>query len=120
LVILNDHPPSYAQSLQEELQALVRSSSAQALQDKPGGVFLRRADLMPDADRILLHAVARVVVVTERGTFEEQLVRRETEAELPPAFTARAPSRTYPESPAPMPELSFFNRLGGFRDGGPS
>ncbi|PYS94298.1 MAG: hypothetical protein DMF64_01530 [Acidobacteria bacterium] len=118
LVILNDHPPSYAQSLQEELQALVRSSSAQALQDKPGGVFLRRADLMPDADRILLHAVARVVVVTERGTFEEQLVRRETEAELPPAFTARAPSRTYPESPAPMPELSFFNGLGGFSEGG--
>jgi cyclic beta-1,2-glucan synthetase len=118
LVILNDHPPSYAQGLQEELQALVRSSSAQALQDKPGGVFLRRADLMPDADRILLHAVARVVVVTERGTLEEQLVRRETEAPLPPAFTARVPPRTYPEPAAPAPQLSFFNGLGGFSEGG--
>jgi cyclic beta-1,2-glucan synthetase len=118
LVILNDHPPSYAQALQEELQSLVRSSSAQALQDKPGGVYLRRSDLMPDADRILLHAVARVVIVAERGTLEEQLVRRETEPELPPAFIARAPSRTYPEPPAPVPELSFFNGLGGFSEGG--
>jgi cyclic beta-1,2-glucan synthetase len=118
LVILNEHPPSYAQGLQEELQALVRSSSAQGLQDKPGGVFLRRADLMPDADRILLHAVARVVIVTERGTLEEQLVRRETESALPPVFAARAPSRTYTESPAPLPELSFFNGLGGFSEGG--
>ncbi|MCA1593322.1 MAG: hypothetical protein LC754_11880, partial [Acidobacteria bacterium] len=118
LVILNDHPPSYAQELQEEIQSLVRSSSAQALQDKPGGVYLRRADVMPDADRILLHAVARVVIVTERGTLEEQLVRRTGEGELPPAFVPRAPSRTYPEPPLNAPELSFFNGLGGFSHGG--
>jgi cyclic beta-1,2-glucan synthetase len=118
LVILNEHPPSYAQELQEELQSVVRSSSAQALQDKPGGVFLRRADLMPEADRILLHAVARVVIVPERGSLEEQLVRREIEEELPPAFTPRAPSRTYPEPPIEVPELNFFNGLGGFRHGG--
>jgi cyclic beta-1,2-glucan synthetase len=118
LVILNDHPPSYIQALQEELQSLVRSSSAQALQDKPGGVYLRRADVMPEADKILLHAVARVVIVAERGTLEEQLVRRAVEEELPPAFAPRAPSRTYPEPPAPAPELVFFNGLGGFRPGG--
>ena len=40
--------------------------------DKPGGVFLRRSDLMPEADRILLHAVARVVIVADRGPLEEQ------------------------------------------------
>jgi cyclic beta-1,2-glucan synthetase len=118
LVILNDHPHSYIQELQEELQAVVRASSAQALQDKPGGVFLRRTDIMPEADRILLHAVARVVIVPERGTLEEQLVRRMPEEELPPAFVPRAPSRTYPESSVTIPELSFFNGLGGFHSGG--
>ncbi len=97
LVILNDNPPSYLQSLQEELQALVRTSGAQGLQDKPGGVFLRRTDLMPDADRILLHTVARVVIVTERGTLEEQLVRRETEPELPPALDAARACAHLPE-----------------------
>lgn len=118
LVILNDHPPSYMQELQEELLALVRSSGAQGLQDKPGGVFLRRTDVMPEADRILLHAVARVVVVPERGSLEEQLVRRETEEELPAAFVPRMPSRTYPEPNVATPQLSFFNGLGGFSHGG--
>ncbi len=118
LVILNDNPPSYLQTLQEELQALVRASGAQGLQDKPGGVYLRRSDLMPDADRILLHAVARVVIVAERGTLEEQLVRREIEPELPPALTPRAPARAYTAPPPSTPELSFFNGLGGFSEGG--
>lgn len=118
LVILNDHPASYAQSLQDALQALVRTTGLQALQDKPGGVYLRRAELMPEADRILLHAVARAVFVTERGTLEEQLVRRPVEDALPPPFLPRAPSRTYPEPVLTPPKLAFFNGLGGFGHGG--
>ncbi|HYP52007.1 MAG TPA: hypothetical protein VEQ42_00620, partial [Pyrinomonadaceae bacterium] len=118
LVILNDHPPSYAQELQDELQTLVRTSGSQGLQDKPGGVFLRRAEQMPEADRILLHAVARVVLVTERGTLEDQIVRRPVEEELPPAFAPRLPSQVYPEPSVAAPELAFFNGLGGFSQGG--
>jgi cyclic beta-1,2-glucan synthetase len=118
LVILNDHPPSYVQALQEELVALVRSSGSAALQDKPGGVYLRRSDLMPEADRILLHAVARVVIVPERGELSEQLVRRMPEDALPPAFAPRTPSRQYPEPTFATPELAFFNGLGGFHQGG--
>ncbi|MBA3713248.1 MAG: hypothetical protein H0W76_12500 [Pyrinomonadaceae bacterium] len=118
LVILNDHPPSYIQALQEELQMLIRAGGAQFLQDKPGGVFLRRADIMPEADRILLHAVARVVIVPERGALGEQLVRKMVEEELPPAFTPLMPSRTYPEPTVATPELTFFNGLGGFNHGG--
>jgi cyclic beta-1,2-glucan synthetase len=49
LVILNDHPPSDAQSLQEALLDLVRTSNQLPYLDKSGGVFLRRSDLMPDA-----------------------------------------------------------------------
>jgi cyclic beta-1,2-glucan synthetase len=118
LVILNDHPPSYAQELQEELLALIRASGSAALQDKPGGVFLRRSDLIPEADRILLHAVARVVIVPERGALEEQLVRRMPEEQLPPPFNPRTPSRSYPEPTIATPELTFFNGLGGFAHGG--
>ena len=118
LVVLNDHPPSYVQSLQDELQRLVRISGSQALIDKPGGVFLRRSDLMSEADRILLHAVARVVIVADRGPVEEQLVQRPVEDELPPKLIARAPSRRYPAGPVKDPGLSFFNGLGGFTQGG--
>jgi cyclic beta-1,2-glucan synthetase len=115
---LNDHPPSYAQTLQDELQRLVRISGSQALIDKPGGVFLRRSDLMPEADRILLHSVARVVIVADRGPLEEQLVQRPVEDDLPAKFIARAPSRKYPERALESPDLEFFNGLGGFSKGG--
>jgi cyclic beta-1,2-glucan synthetase len=118
LVVLNDHPPSYAQELQEELLAMIRSSGSQGLQDKPGGVFLRRTDVMPEADRILLHAVARVVIVAERGTLAEQLTRRTVEESLPPDFTPQGPKRTYAEAGAETPDLAFFNGLGGFSHGG--
>ena len=118
LVILNDHPPSYAQSLQDELLMLIRTSGSQALVDKPGGVYLRRTDVMPDADKILLHAVARLVIVTERGSLEEQLTRKPVEEELPPQFAPRAPSRLYPEPTVAVPDRAFFNGLGGFSHGG--
>ncbi|MGH9967775.1 MAG: GH36-type glycosyl hydrolase domain-containing protein [Pyrinomonadaceae bacterium] len=117
-VILNDHPGGYAQALQKELETLVRTSGLQGLQDKPGGVFLRRADIMPEADRILLHAVARVVIVTERGPVEDQLERAAVEEPLPAPFVPRLPSQTYPEPTVALPELTFFNGLGGFHQGG--
>jgi cyclic beta-1,2-glucan synthetase len=118
LVILNDHPPSYFQSLQDELQRLVRISGSQTLMDKPGGVFLRRTDIMPEADRILLHTVARVVIVADRGPLEEQLVQRPVEDDLPARFVPRAASRQYPELDLPSLDPAFFNGLGGFTEGG--
>src|SRR5262245_12709566 len=63
LVILNDSVTSYQQELQRELENMVRTGGLQSLQDKPGGIYLRRADQMSEADRILLHAVARAVIV---------------------------------------------------------
>ncbi|MFL6332477.1 MAG: GH36-type glycosyl hydrolase domain-containing protein [Pyrinomonadaceae bacterium] len=118
LVILNDHPPTYAQELQDGLLSMLRASGSQALQDKPGGVFLRRTDIMPEADRILLHAAARVVIVPERGTLAEQLTRREIEESLPAEFVPRGPVRAYAEPAVETPELTFFNGLGGFNQEG--
>ncbi|HEX4899473.1 MAG TPA: glucoamylase family protein [Pyrinomonadaceae bacterium] len=118
LVILNDHPPGYMQILHKELELLLRTTGLQALQDKPGGIFLRRADIMPEADRILLHAVARVVIVTERGSLEDQLERSAVAELLPPPFVPRLPSQSYPEPTVALPELTFFNGLGGFHQGG--
>ena len=118
LVILNDTPTSYLQFLHQELETIVRTSGLQGLQDKPGGVYLRRADQMAEADRILLHAVARVVIVADRGSFEDQIERHHVEEPLPPPFIPRLPSQTYPETPLAPPDLSFFNGLGGFHQGG--
>ncbi|HXT63163.1 MAG TPA: glucoamylase family protein, partial [Pyrinomonadaceae bacterium] len=118
LLILNDHPSGYAQSLQDSLQTAARTSGAQALIDKTGGVFIRRSDQVPEDERILLHAVARLVIVSERGSLEDQLVRRPAEEPLPPDFQPRAASQIYTETPLEIPKLTFFNGVGGFAHGG--
>jgi cyclic beta-1,2-glucan synthetase len=118
LVILNDHPASYAQSLQDDLVELVRKSEAQQLVDKPGGIFLRRTDIMPEADRILLYTVARVCIVMERGSLEDQLSRSIAGRELPPPFIPRWSSGLESQPAVVAPDLIFFNGLGGFSKDG--
>src|SRR5439155_2426349 len=75
LVILNEHATSYADGLQTQVQDLIDNSLSRPYQDKPGGVFVRRADQMPNEDRILLATVARVVLVSEQGSLYDQLDR---------------------------------------------
>ena len=75
LVILNEHPASYLQELQHLLQQLVDTSPAQPWIDKPGGVFLRRSDLMPQEDQLLLRAAARAVMDAAQGGLRNQLSR---------------------------------------------
>ena len=118
LVILNERAPSYIQSLQEELQRQIRMSGSQALLDKPGGVFIRRADIIPEEDVILLKTVARVTLSAAKGTLDEQLVRRPVENELPELLDAKAQKRGHATAPVVAPPVHFFNGLGGFTDGG--
>ncbi len=118
LVILNDHPHGYVQSLQDELVKIVQTSSGSNLLDKNGGIFLRRSDQIPDEDRILLHTAARAVIVTERGSFEKQILQRPFESRLPREIIPTDQAKFYPEPTADLPELSFFNGLGGFAQNG--
>ena len=62
LVILNLHPPTYLQELHDELLATVLASSESGFLDRPGGVFVRRADLLRPEDVDLLYGVARIQV----------------------------------------------------------
>ena len=90
LVIMNELPTSYIQSLNDELLNLVRTTGQFDLIDKNGGVFIKRSDQIPDADRILLNTVARAVIVAERGDLEDEILRRPIELEMPKEF--RCPS----------------------------
>ena len=62
LVILNEHPPTYLQELNDELLSTVMASSEAGLLDRPGGVFIRRADVLNPEDIELLHSLARIQV----------------------------------------------------------
>ena len=120
LVILNEHPASYLQDLQEELQRMVESGPEQAWVDKPGGVFLRRADLMPREDQLLLRAVARAVMDAADGSLANQLARPHVPFVPGPTRSGLSDPATYvvsapPSGIAPAADgLEMFNGLGGF------
>src|SRR5690606_1787766 len=62
LVVLNAHPPSYADEVQKLIQQAVETSASRGLADQRGGVFVRRTEGMPEEDLTLLLTAARVVV----------------------------------------------------------
>jgi len=116
LVIINERSTSYVQDLQSALESVVRVnvSRSQAETDHaPGSVFLLRADMLSAEVRNVLQTVARVVIVSRRGSLAEQVERLQ---ELAPAAE---PPRLLPRSVAPPefvapPPLEFFNGVGGF------
>ena len=121
LVILNERASSYVQDLQIALETLVRTSRSrpQIDIDGPSGrVFILRADLISAETRLLLTSVARVVLVGQRGSLSDQL-ERVPQAKAPPRAASKAilADRALPVAQA-LPELEFFNGLGGFADNG--
>ncbi len=74
LVILCDDDNGRRPSLVNDITALVKSSSAAGAHlDKSGGIFITALAQVPDADRVLLQAVARVVL--DDGSLAEHLDR---------------------------------------------
>ena len=119
LIILNQHAVTYLQNLHETLEKMIESSPEQGVRDKPGGVFLRRADLISADDQVLLRASARVVMDAADGGLRNQLAR-------PRVPFVPGPSRTRVEDPEVLQttksvapagtgaDLEFFNGSGGF------
>jgi len=123
LVVLNEHPSSYLQDLQDSLVQIVESGPEQGWVDRPGGVFLRRADLMPLEDRTLLEAAARVVMAGTDGNLREQLKRPQIPFGPEPGQIAEiAGQPSGPDSRARVStatgKLELFNGIGGFADEG--
>jgi cyclic beta-1,2-glucan synthetase len=124
LVVLNDHASSYLQDLQNRLVQMVESSPEQSWIDRPGGVFLRRADLMRPEDRTLLEAAARVVMDGADGQLLKQLRRPQIPFGPEPGQVAeRAARPSVRSTPAATStvesgQLELFNGIGGFADGG--
>jgi len=114
LVILNEDVSGYRQSLQDQITGLISSGIEAQMLNKPGGIFVRRLEQIPNEDRVLLYSAARIVLDDEKGTLAEQLERRSVLESLVPALT---PVRSgFGELPAPLPprELMFPNGFGGF------
>ncbi len=104
LVILNAKGTSYVQDLQESLEAMVQASHSAVGYQKDrikGSVYVLRSDLLPQRDRDLLRAAARLVILAGRGTLSEQVQRvgRRTLPPIPRRPPPRQRRRRTPPSP---------------------
>jgi cellobiose phosphorylase len=133
LVIWNEDRAGYRQLLQEQIMGLIAAGIEAHVMDRPGGIFVRRAEQISEEDRILFQSVARAIVTDSRGTLAEQINRRgfierrvsRAEQIDRRGFIERRVSRLVAtrtrraETPAaavesPRHDLIFFNGLGGF------
>ncbi len=122
LVIWNDGDVGYRQELQDLIIGLSSAGSDAPTFDRPGGLFIRRAEQLSDEDRTLLQTVARVIIVDSDGTLAEQIERRvRSEIKIPELIPARLGRLDIPHPlpPSPtLPDLKFYNGLGGFTPDG--
>ena len=132
VVVLNARHTSYLQELHDQIVAAVYSVEGGEALDHPGGVFIRRRDLI-DADGLLmLRATARAHVPCEGRSLGrilaavEKPLRLDTEEEAT-SESAPIPSRLWerriteqPSAPSPVEtnELRLDNGYGGFAPGG--
>ena len=128
LVIWNEDQAGYRQLLQEQIMGLIAAGIGAHLVDRPGGIFVRRAEQIADEDRILFQSVARAVLSDRRGTLADQISAgpnntRSPALRLPPALQKPARPRTARAEPAaesmPAPRrLILDHPLGGFTPDG--
>jgi cellobiose phosphorylase len=118
LVILNEDVSVYRQSLQDQITNLISSGIEAQMLDKPGGIFVRRLEQIPNDDRVLLQFAARVVLDDEKGTLAEQLEHRSILEPLIPALTPTRSGSADSSTPLAQRELIFPNGFGGFSPDG--
>ncbi len=120
LIIWTDAYAGYRQSLLDEVIGLLNASTEAKMLDQPGGIFVRSTDQLPEEDRVLFQAVARVVLTDRAGTLADQVRRRpRTQPPQPRLAPSRSPEPVRPSELAlPRRELLYFNGLGGFTPDG--
>jgi cyclic beta-1,2-glucan synthetase len=129
LVIINDRATSYVQDLQTDIDTAVRTSHTRlhlGVQEARSSIFTLRADLISEQTLGVLSAVARVVIVADRGSLAAQLDRlvdhrrgtSKADTHSPPGRLALPPPPRGQAKAPPPTDLEFFNGLGGFGDEG--
>ncbi|QWF72396.1 phosphorylase [Methylomonas paludis] len=119
LLILNEKELSYVEDLQALLEAMVRDMQSRSTPepDSKGDIFVLRMDQLSVEERVFLQSVARVVLVSNRGSLSEQLLRHPRPETAFINWQTPVPAQDPPEKLA-QPTLECFNGLGGFGNNG--
>ena len=118
LVIVNEDFSGYRALLQDQIMGLINAGPEAQVLDKPGGVFVRRAEELSEDERVLLQTVARIVFSdTDEAALElvERRVLAERKSDRLEPVRDEAAEPVYPLAPR---ELIFGNGLGGFTPDG--
>jgi cyclic beta-1,2-glucan synthetase len=119
LVVLDEQPEGSSAPLHPLLREAVQTSDRNDLVDKPGGIFLRAAASLSEAERVLLQAVTRVVLIGDRGPLASQLDRIERLPAPPEPLAVTRARGDWRDADVEAPAgLEFANGLGGFAEGG--
>lgn len=122
LLIWNEDNSDYRQLLQDEIMGLIASSPEAATLDRPGGIFVRRAEQISDEAKILMQTVARAIITDTLGGLEDQLNLRFCPViNISSLETRWQPFEEPSEETAAGAEglgLIFWNGLGGFTPDG--
>ncbi|MEP7044734.1 MAG: cyclic beta 1-2 glucan synthetase, partial [Dokdonella sp.] len=114
LVIWNEERGGYRQNLHDEIHGTIAASADAGVIDRPGGIFVRVLEQINHEDRVLMQAVARVVLTDDNGSLIEQLRAREVAESTIPRL---APTRKYEAGPLQniaLPPRTLNNGIGGF------
>ena len=115
LLFWNEDTSGYRQELTDDIIRQVSLGPDPGLIDRPGGVFVRRFDQIPEEDRLLMQAVARVILADRDGPLVEQIERVRW---IDPQIPRLVPQRQRPEVKTLPPSggavLDYYNGIGGF------
>ncbi|MHB1530555.1 GH36-type glycosyl hydrolase domain-containing protein [Acidithiobacillus sp.] len=118
LVIVNEDFSGYRAVLQDQIMGLINAGPEAQIIDKPGGVFVRRAEELSEEDRVLFQTVARVVLTDTAETLVEQVERRVSAKRVSDLLEPSLQPANEPAYPLPARERIFGNGLGGFTPDG--
>lgn len=119
LLILNEDFSGYRADLHDQVMGLINARPETHIIDRPGGVFLRRAEELSEQDRVLFHTVACIVLTDTTGeTLLEQLERRAPTERMPERLESSMPTAVEPTPPLQKHERIFHNGFGGFSPSG--
>lgn len=118
LVIVNEDFSGYRAVLQDQIMELINAGPEAQIIDKPGGVFVRRAEELSEEDRVLFQTVARVVLTDTAETLLEQVLRLVSVVRVPDRLEPLLQPAAEPAQPLAARDRIFCNGLGGFTSDG--
>jgi cellobiose phosphorylase len=118
LVIVNEDFSGYRAVLQDLIMGLINAGPEAQVLDKPGGVFVRRAEELSEDERVLLQTVARIVFSDTDETLIEQVDRRVSTERVSDRLEPSQEATAEPVYPLAARERIFSNGLGGFTPDG--